>query len=135
MIVRRLTFSIFAALTLGACAHVPPTEVEATALPTQTAGTYRPHTLDEYPDFTPAELGRRMLKLIDSLTSFDELSLARVQEVMRMPMHETDPNRYGFGMHLPASDWYCYISYSDTPCIRNPRSSAINSLTRMRPQT
>ena len=135
MIAHKLLLPMLATLALSACVQVLPISLKETMPMTMSAGTYRPHTLDEYPDFTPAELGRRMLKLIDSLTSFDELSLARVQEVMRMPMHETDPNRYGFGMHLPASDWYCYISYSDTPCIRNPRSSAINSLTRMRPQT
>ncbi|MGO4262738.1 hypothetical protein AB4Y92_19340, partial [Lysobacter sp. TAB13] len=49
-----------------------------------TAGSPRPHTLEEFPELTPEEVGRRFLKLIDGLKSFDELSVERLQEVMRL---------------------------------------------------
>ncbi|MGJ7490638.1 hypothetical protein [Variovorax sp. ZT4R33] len=57
-----------------------------------------------------------MLKLIDSLTSFDELSLERIQEVMRLPLHKMPSgSSHAFGMHLPAPDWYYVFSYYDHP--------------------
>ena len=116
MIAHKLLLTMLATLALSACVQVPPTALKETASMTMSAGTYRPHTLDEHPDFTPEELGRRMLKLIDSLTSFDELSLARVQEVMRLPLHEMPSGTsHAFGMHLPASDWYYVFDYDDNP--------------------
>lgn len=116
MIVHKLILPMLATLALSACVQVPPTLLKETTPMTMSAGNYRPHKLDEYPDFTPEELGRRMLELIDSLTSFDELSLARVQDVMRLPLHEMPSGTsHAFGMHLPASDWYYVFDYDDNP--------------------
>jgi len=116
--VRSLAVPIVAAFTLGACAQAPPPPASTKAIPpvAMSAEPYRPHTLDEYPDFTPEELGRRMLWLIDSLTSFDELSLERVKEVMRLPLHAMPSGAsQAFGMHLPASDWYYVFDYYNHP--------------------
>jgi len=116
MIAHKLLLPMLATLALSACVQVLPISLKETMPMTMSAGTYRPHTLDEYPDFTPEEMGRRMLRLIDSLTYFDELSLARVQEVMRLPLHEMPPGTsHAFGMHLPASDWYYVFDYDDNP--------------------
>lgn len=125
MIVQKLTFSILAALTLGACAHVPPTPLKTTAPTTLSAGPYRPHSLDEYPELTPDEIGRRMLRLIDSLTSFDELSLERIREVTRLPLYDVpETTSYGFGMHLPASGWRYIFAYYNNP--KSPDSKNIS---------
>ncbi len=79
-----------------------------------TADTYQPHTLDDYPELTPEEIGRRVLNLIDSLKSFDELSLGRITEVMNLAMTPLpSKNHYFFTMHVPESDWYYGITYHD----------------------
>ena len=116
MIARTLILPMLATLALSACAHAPAPDSKKTMPMNASAKAYRPHTLDEHPDLTPKEMGRRMLKLINSLTSFDELSLARVREVTRLPLYEM-PSRtsHAFGMHLPASDWYYVFSYYDHP--------------------
>ncbi|MDP9899975.1 hypothetical protein [Variovorax ginsengisoli] len=116
--VRSLAVPIVAAFTLGACTQFPPPPTSTKVIPpvAMSAGTYRPHTLDEYPDFTPEELGRRMLKLIDSIKLLDELSLERVREVMRLPLHEmSSGTSYAFGMNLPTWGWYYVFDYDNTP--------------------
>lgn len=124
MNVQRLVFSVLAALALNGCAQVTPISFKEVAPVNLSAGPYRPHTLDEYPDLTPEELGRRMLKLIDGLQSFDELSLERVQEVMRLPLHKMPSGTsHAFGMHLPASDWYYVFDYDNTP--QDPDSKGV----------
>ena len=116
MIAHKLILPMLAALMLGACAQVPPTLLKEAAPMTMSAGTYRPHTLDEYPELTPDEIGRRMLKLIDSLKSFDELSLERVREVTRLPLHEMPSGTsHAFGMHMPVSNWYYVFDYDNDP--------------------
>jgi hypothetical protein len=114
MIAHKLIVPMLATLALGACAQAPAHHSKETMPMNASAKAYRPHTLDEYPDLTPEEMGRRMLKLIDSLTSFDELSLERVREVMRLPLYEMPSGTsHAFGMHLPASDWYYVFSHYD----------------------
>ena len=116
MIARKLILPMLATLALSACAHAPAPDSKKTMPMNASAKAYRPHTLDEHPDLTPEEMGRRMLKLIDSLTSFDELSLERVREVTRLPLYDIpEATSHGFGMHLPASDWYYVLSYYDDP--------------------
>ena len=51
--------------------------------------TFRPHTLAEYPELTPEEMGRLFLKLIDSLKSSNDLTLERLQAVMQLTMTST----------------------------------------------
>lgn len=81
-----------------------------------TAGNYYPHTLDEFPELTPEEMGRRFLKLIDSLKTSNDLTLGRLQEVMRLQLTPTPATRGGFFMmHLPESGWYYGVSYYDDP--------------------
>ena len=114
MIARKLILPMLATLALSACAHAPHSK--ETMPMNASANAYRPHTLDEYPDLTPEEMGRRMLKLIDSLKSFDELSLERVREVMRLPLHKMPSGTsHAFGMHLPVSDWYYVFDYDNDP--------------------
>ncbi|MDP9929253.1 hypothetical protein [Variovorax paradoxus] len=130
MIARKLILPMLAALMLGACAQVPPTLLKEAAPMTMSAGTYRPHTLDEYPELTPDEIGRRMLKLIDSLKSFDELSLERVREVTRLPLYDIpETTSHGFGMHLPASGWryvFAYYNNPKSPDLKNISYNFIN---------
>ena len=116
MIARNLILPMLATLALSACAHAPAPDSKKTMPMNASAKAYRPHTLDEHPEFTPEEMGRRMLKLIDSLTSFDELSLERVREVMRLPLYDIpEATSHGFGMYLPASGWYYVLSFYDHP--------------------
>jgi len=76
---------------------------------------YRPHTLDEFPQFTPQEMGQRVLALIDSLKSVDDLSLEHIQKVTGFPMERVSPPgiKYSFTMYLPESGWYYGLDYSE----------------------
>ena len=104
------------AIALCACAQPsPPTAQDTAAMPTSDKPNFRHHTLAENPDLTPEEMGRRFLKLIDSIHSDNDLTPERIQEVMRIPMYTTGYHGYGFGIHLPESGWYYNLSYSDDP--------------------
>jgi len=130
MIARELILPVIATLALSACAHDPAPDSKKTMPMNASVKAYRPHTLDEHPDLTPEEMGRRMLKLIDSLTSFDELSLERVQEVMRLPLYDIpETTSHGFGMHLPASGWryvFAYYNNPKSPDLKNISYNFIN---------
>lgn len=88
------------------------------------AGNYRPHTLDEFPELTPEEVGRRFLKLIDSLKSSNDLTLERLQAVMQLPMTPTPeaPSSF-FNMYLPDSEWYYNVVYYDDPRLHRKNAS------------
>ena len=78
------------------------------------AGNYPPNTLDEFPKLTPEEVGRRFLKLIGSLKSFDELSIERVHEIMQLPMRDIGLiGSKDFNGYLEESGWYYGFSYMD----------------------
>jgi len=111
------------ALLLGiattACAHTSsgaPTSPSKDTAPMNATEIFRPYTLAEYPELTPEEIGRRFLKLIDELKSFDELSLERLQEAMRLRLIPSPETHGGFfTMHLPESSWYYGVSYYNDP--------------------
>jgi len=106
-----------------ACAHTSPgspspasSSKEITAMNAPTADAYRPHTLDEFPELTPEEIGRRFLKLIDSLKTSSDLTLEHVQEVMQLRLTPTPETHGGFfTIHLPESGWYYGVSFYDDP--------------------
>ena len=78
--------------------------------------TYTPPTLADYPQLTPEEIGRRFLKLVDSLKTFDDLTLEHIQEVMGLQMTPSpDPRRRFFNIYLPESGWYYGLYYKDDP--------------------
>ena len=117
-LIRRIPALILGIATT-ACAHTssgtPPSPSKEPA-PMSATDTFRPYTLAEYPELTPEEMGRRFLKLIDDLKSFDELSLERLQEVMRLRLIPLPESHGGsFTMHLPESSWYYGLSYYNNP--------------------
>ena len=78
--------------------------------------SFRPYTLAEYPELTPEEMGRRFLKLIDELKSFDDLSFERLQETMQLRLIPSPETHGGFfTMHLPESSWYYGVSFYNDP--------------------
>lgn len=90
-----------------------------------TAETHRVPTLADYPDLTPEEMGRRFLKLIDSLKSIDDLALVNVQQIMQMNLISwPDGKGAGLNMHLPESDWHYGISYFNGSGIARNQSIA-----------
>ncbi|MBD7923978.1 hypothetical protein [Xanthomonas bonasiae] len=110
-------------IAMTACAHKPsesplpasPSK-ELAAMNAPATDAYRPHTLDEFPELTPEEIGQRFLKLIDSLKSIEELSFERLQGAMRLRFTPTPETHGGFfTMHLPESGWYYGLSYYDDP--------------------
>jgi hypothetical protein len=114
---RRFSFHALTALALAAlcasCAQPPHSPAQETPVTTTEIKPYRPHTLEEFPQFTPQEMGQRVLALIDSIKSSDELTLQRVQEVTGFPMERVSPPgiRYSFMIRLPESGWYYGLGY------------------------
>ena len=114
-----LTVAASALLALAAiqCAHGTQPAVPATQKKPKMTSTLHKipsgaHTLAEYPQFTAQEMGKRTLALIDSLKSFDELSLERIREVTGFPMKHTPPGEtYIFEMYLPESNWDYWFEY------------------------
>ena len=81
-----------------------------------TVETYRPPTLADHPDLTPEEMGRRFLKLIDSLKTIDDLSQPHLEEVMKIALRPSpEGTGGGLNIHLPESGWYYGVFYYDNP--------------------
>jgi hypothetical protein len=105
------------ALTPCVCAGAQPVGSPVQEHPKMTSTIHEnlqpgTHTLAEYPQFTPQEMGQRTLALIDSLKSFDELSLERIRKVTGFPMEHTPPGRsYVFEIYLPQSNWHYLFEY------------------------
>lgn len=126
------------ALVLGiattACAHSAtgmPTSPPKESAPMSATDTPKPHTLAEYPELTPEEMGRRFLKLIDSLKSFDELTPERIQEILRLRMTPTpEISSSFFNMHLPDSGWYYNVVYYDNSLLSERKSVSYNFINR-----
>jgi len=131
MIARKLILPMLATLALSAYAQAPAPAPEVKQAPPMNnyAETYRHRTLDENPDLTPEEVGWRMLKLIDSLKSFDELSLERIREATRLPMYPVPKtSSHIFDMNLPGSGWYYVLSYYDDPELQNSKNASYQFL-------
>lgn len=123
------------ALALGiamtACAHTPSGSLspaspskEPDAMNAPATDAYRPHTLDEFPDLTPEEIGRRFLKLIDSLKTSNDLTLGKLQEVMQLRLIPTPgASSAFFNMYLPNSGWYYNVVYYDDPQLHRKNAS------------
>lgn len=78
-------------IALIACTHAPqaanPTISKDTAtMPASTAETHQVPTLADYPDLTPEEMGRRFLKLIDSLKTIDDLTQPYLEQAMKIAL-------------------------------------------------
>ncbi|HCV97611.1 MAG TPA: hypothetical protein DGV23_12785, partial [Stenotrophomonas sp.] len=55
---------------------------------------------------SPEDVGRRFLRMVDSLTSFDALSESRILENMRLPITHSDPKIGGYmSAQIPDSSW------------------------------
>lgn len=132
-VIRHMPALLLSAATL-ACAHTPsgtttsPSKDTATMSATDTS---RPHTLIEYPELTPEELGKRFLKLIDSLKSSEDLTTERIQDVMRLNLTKTPETHSAFfNMHLPDSGWYYNVLYYDNPRSPSRKNASYNFINR-----
>jgi hypothetical protein len=117
---RRFSFHALTALALAAlcasCAQSPHSPVQETHVTTTEIKPYRLHTLEEFPQFTPQEMGQRVLALIDSIKSSNELTLERIQEVTGFPMERVSQSKivdYSFTIHLPESGWVYGLDYRE----------------------
>jgi hypothetical protein len=119
----RNAFYALIAITCCACTHAVKnkpslaSKQESPAMNvTDNNDTFNPSTLDEYPDLTPEEMGKRFLKLLSSIDSVDELSFERIREVTQLPLKYVSAGKvYDFSMYLPESDWTYSFTYSETP--------------------
>jgi hypothetical protein len=96
-----------------------------TSASTATEQLYRPHTLNEFPQFTAQEMGQRVLALIDSLKTYDDLTLQRIREVTGFPMERVAPpgGGYSFVIYLPDSQWYYGLDYRENTIIKKMGAS------------
>lgn len=117
--VARFVFALALAGSLAACAHTAPVGTPAPhkdVAPVSQTDTYRAHEISELPHYTPEEVGRRFLKLADSLTSFDRLSLDFARSTTALPFAYAPLGKvHAFGMHLPESGWYYTVDYREDP--------------------
>jgi hypothetical protein len=66
---------------------------------------------------TAEEIGHRVLKLIDSIHTADDISPTHIEKVMgvKVQFNEKDPNDYGFGGKLTDEWSYDFGSLNDSP--------------------
>ena len=111
------------AAALCACAQPPHSTIKKAPAMTSTVTEqpYRVHTLAEFPQFTPQEMGRRMLALIDSIKSRKQFTLEYVRQVTGFPMERLAPpsKDYAFTIHFPESNWYYGPVYSESEYIKS----------------
>ena len=64
---------------------------------------------------TAEEIGHRVLKLIDTIRTVNDISPARIEEVMgvKVEFNSKDPNEYGFGGTLSGEWTYGFGSLTD----------------------
>jgi hypothetical protein len=67
------------------------------------------------PPVTAEDIGRRVLKLIDSLHSAQDIAPERIQQATGLPVefNDEDPNIYGFGGKLTEQWSYSLVSTPD----------------------
>jgi hypothetical protein len=123
--IARIFFYVLLAASCTACAHMAEVKTKPSLTATQespvmntttsTATLFKHSSLTDYPDVTPEELGKRYLKLLDSIHSVDELSLDYVKAAMKVPLQYTPAKQYTFSIYLPDSGWYYSFSYYEEP--------------------
>ncbi|MGJ7902117.1 MULTISPECIES: hypothetical protein [unclassified Lysobacter] len=102
---------------LSACTHAAPVSpidqpFAKGASDVSSTESYKPHPASDYPEITPEEMGRRLLKLVDGLKTIEELTLDRVLEQTKLPLrYAPDGRAYVFGLYLPDSGWHYALSY------------------------
>ena len=92
-----------------------------------TAETHRVPTLADYPNLTPEEMGRRFLKLIDSLKTIDDLTPSTLDRVMKISFLPPPSQDWGggawFNMNLPDSGWFYSISFFES--VHRPENKSV----------
>lgn len=72
------------------------------------------YSQEEFPDMTPEEMGRRFLRFIGSLERYDQLTLDRLEQVMQVELKGPEGGHdKQFNIHMPDSDWYYAVGYSE----------------------
>lgn len=106
-------------IAMASCSHTPsatPTSMPEAPVSTSAASTLTPDTVSMHPHLSPEDVGRRFLRMVDSLTSFDALSESRILENMRLPITHSDPKIGGYmSAQIPDSSWRYSFSYRMDP--------------------
>ena len=107
--------SVLNAIALTACAHVPQAAIPTTPKDTSVmiasaADTYRVPTLEDYPDLTPEEMGKRFLRLIHRLRTIDDLTNSEIEKELKISLFQW-PDGMGGGFYHSSSTirlvlWY-----------------------------
>lgn len=103
---------------LGACAHSPmpstPADKDIAVSERATSRTPGLHSQDEFPEMTPDEMGRRFLRFIDSLGSYEQLTLEQLERVMQLKLESVDGEIGGqFSIRMPESGWHYMVIYAE----------------------
>ncbi len=106
-------------IAMASCSHTPsatPTSMSKEPASMSASSTLTPDFVSMHPEFSPEEVGRRFLRMVDSLKSFDDLSESRILENMRLPIGNSDPKLGGFmSAQIPDSSWRYSFSYRIDP--------------------
>lgn len=75
---------------------------------------FRVYTPADYPQLTPEEMGRRVLRLIEDLNRGGAWTVEHFREVTGLPLAPVpgrEDRAYAFTMNLPDSHWYYGLNY------------------------
>lgn len=111
---------------LGACAHSPMASTSSDKdiavseqVTPRVPGLY---SQDEFPDMTPEEMGRRFLRFIDSLQSYEQLTQENLEQVMQLKLDGPEGEIGGqFNVRMPESGWNYAVVYVEEENPPHPR--------------
>lgn len=68
---------------------------------------------DEHPDLSADEVGRRVLKLLGTLHSFEGVTAQNLAEQLRIPLKHAPAGKvHAFTVQLPDSGWYYSLTFA-----------------------
>lgn len=111
-------------LALSACVHAtgPGKPITTTKKsPDMSQDAYRVSQPDEHPELTPEAVGRRVLKLLGALNSFEDQTAQRLSGQIGVPLKYAPLGKvHAFAVQLPASGWYYSLTYQGTEHAKKP---------------
>ncbi|QQQ01902.1 hypothetical protein [Lysobacter enzymogenes] len=101
----------------SACAHEPVQPSSASnkkQYDMTSVDTFKPSSLAEHPDLTPAAVSRKFLKYLSSLQGVSDLSPADVARELGIPLKRTASGGYAFRIVLPNSGWSYGVDFLES---------------------
>lgn len=121
LVCRLYRFALVAALLVlgSACAHEPAQPSFASDKKQEqhsiaSNDTFKPSSLAEHPELTPAAASRKFLNYLSSLQSVSDLSPAEVSQRLGVSLKRTASGGYAFRIALPDSGWSYGVDFLES---------------------